>query len=109
VVFVGNGDTIFSPSGVYTNAKCVAVPFPEDLAEPVEGVADEAQKSLRRYLNEMRTGNPLHETVVDLYLDGTVAFDTLVEIVGHQDAEVVRASKKLLDDGETLADELADL
>jgi len=44
VVFVGNGDTIFSPSGVYTNAKCVAVPFPEDLAEPVEGVADEAQK-----------------------------------------------------------------
>jgi len=93
--------------GIYTNAKCVAVPFPEDLAEPVEGVADEAQKSLRRYLNEMRTGNPLHETVVDLYLDGTVAFDTLVEIVGQgwRRSRLEETPRRR----ETLADELADL
>ncbi|EMA59235.1 hypothetical protein [Halorubrum lipolyticum] len=46
---------------------------------------------------------------VSLYLNDTIGFVALVGSVGRQDAEAVRTSKKLLDDGEALADELAGL
>ncbi|SDF45190.1 hypothetical protein SAMN04488067_104239 [Halorubrum xinjiangense] len=49
------------------------------------------------------------EMVVSLYLSETIGFDALAESVGRQDAEAVRTSKELLDDGEALADELADI
>jgi len=49
------------------------------------------------------------EMAVSLYLDDIVGFDALAETVGRQDAEAVRTSKRLLNDGETLADELANL
>lgn len=47
--------------------------------------------------------------MVELYLDDEIGFETLVEFVGRQDAEAVRTSKNLLDRGDELADELADL
>ena len=49
-----------------------------------------------------------HEMVASLYLKDVISFDALAESVGRQDAETVRISKKLLGDGETFADELAD-
>ena len=57
----------------------------------------------------MGTGEHAREMVVSLYLSETIRFDALAESVGRQDAEAVRTSKELLDDGESLADELADL
>jgi len=50
-----------------------------------------------------------HEMAVSLYLNDTIGFDALAESVDRQDAEAVQTSKKLLDHGEALADELAGL
>jgi hypothetical protein len=47
--------------------------------------------------------------VIELHLDDEIGFETLQEFIGRQDAESVRASKTLLDEGEELADELAEL
>ena len=91
--------------------------LPEELVRQADIAAEVTHKNrtevlveaLQQYLAEMEDDEHFREAVVELYLDGTVAFDTLAETVGRQDAEAVRASKELLDDGESLADELADL
>jgi len=99
------------------STKRVNFRLPEDLVEQADVAAEVTHKNrtevlveaLRAYLAEMEDDERFREAVVELYLDGSVAFDTLAEIVGRQDAEAVRASKELLDEGEALADELADL
>lgn len=52
-------------------------------------------------------GDRFRELVVELHLDGSIDFATLEELVGRQDAEAIRASKRILDQGEELAAELA--
>ncbi|WP_424015872.1 ribbon-helix-helix protein, CopG family [Halorubrum xinjiangense] len=99
------------------STKRVNFRLPEELVEQADIAAEVTHKdrteiiveALRRYLAEIEDDEGFREAVVELYLNGTVEFDTLAEIIGRQDAEAVRASKELLDDGETLADELADL
>lgn len=66
------------------------------------------KEALQQYLQEV-DDDRFREAVVDLYLDDQIAFDVLVGLVGRQDAEAIRASKALLDQGDELADELADL
>jgi len=99
------------------STKRVNFRLPEELVEQADVAAEVTHKNrtevlveaLRRYLAEMEDDERFREAVVELYLDGTVPFETLVEIIGRRDAEAVRASKGLLDDGEALADDLADL
>jgi predicted DNA-binding protein len=99
------------------STKRVNFRLPEELVEQADVAAEVTHKdrteilveALRRYLAEIEDDEEFRDAVVELYLDGTVGFDTLAGIVGRQDAESVRASKELLDDGETLADELSDL
>lgn len=99
------------------STKRVNFRLPEELVRQADIAAEVTHKNrtevlveaLRQYLTEMEDDERFREAVVELYLDGTVEFDTLAETVGRQDAEAVRASKELLDDGEALADELADL
>jgi len=99
------------------STKRVNFRLPEELVEQADIAAEVTHKNrtevlveaLQQYLAEMEDDERFRESVVELYLDGTVAFDTLAEIVGRQDAEAVRASKELLDDGEALADEIAEL
>ena len=66
-------------------------------------------EALREYLKEIEDKEAFKEDVIELYLDDGVGFETLQEFIGRQDAESVRASKTLLDEGEKLADELAEL
>lgn len=66
-------------------------------------------KALQEYLQEVENEDEFQEAVVELYLDNEIEFDTLKEFIGRRDAESVRASKNLLDQGEELADELAEL
>ncbi|WP_224333790.1 CopG family transcriptional regulator [Haloprofundus halobius] len=66
-------------------------------------------EALRQYLEEIESEEKFREAVVDLYLDDQIEFGILVDIIGRQDAEAVRASKEVLDRGEELADKLADL
>lgn len=99
------------------STKRVNFRLPEELVDQADIAAEVTHKNrtevlveaLQQYLAEMEDDERFCEAVVELYLDGTVAFDMLAEIVGRQDAEAVRASKELLDDGEALADELADI
>jgi len=91
--------------------------LPDDLVEKADVAAEVTHRNrteiikeaLREYLETVEDDEAFREAVVDLYLDDRISFEVLAEFVGRQDAESVRASKSLLDQGEELADELADL
>ena len=66
-------------------------------------------EALRTYLREIEDQEGSKEAVVELYLDDEIGFDVLKDLIGRQDAESIRASKALLEQGDELAQELADL
>lgn len=67
------------------------------------------KEALQAYLDDIEDQDAFKETLVDLYLDDEIGFELLKEFIGRQDAEAVRASKTLLDQGDDLADDLANL
>ena len=91
--------------------------LPEDLIQKADVAAEVSRKNrteivkeaLQEYFTEIEDDETFQEAVVELYLDGQIGFDVLTEFIGRQDAEAVKASKTLLDQGDDLADELADL
>lgn len=91
--------------------------LPEDLIEKTDVAAEITHKNrteilkeaLREYLKDVEDDEKFKEAVVELYLDNRIEFAVLKEFIGRQDAEAVKASKALLDQGDELADELADL
>ena len=91
--------------------------LPEELIDKADVAAKVSQKNrteiikdaLRKYLQEVENREAFEEAVVELYLEEQIDFDTLKQFVGRQDAESIRASKALLDQGEYLSDELARL
>lgn len=91
--------------------------LPEDLVEKADLAAEISHKNrtevvteaLREYLRDVEDDEWFREAVVELYLDDVIGFETLEGVVGRQDAESIRASKGLLDRGDDLAEELADL
>lgn len=46
--------------------------------------------------------------MTESYLADELSFGGLVDVVGRRDAEAIRASKRLLDRGDELAERLAD-
>lgn len=90
--------------------------LPEELIEKADVAAEITHRNrteivreaLRKYLEEVENDEAFKESLVELYLDDRIGFDTLAEFVGRQDAEAVRASKNILDQGDELAEELAD-
>lgn len=91
--------------------------IPEELIEKADIAAkithknrtDIITEALREYLADIEDEAAFKEDLIDLYLDDEIGFDVLKEFLGRQDAEAIRASKSILDEGEELADELADL
>lgn len=91
--------------------------LPEELVEKADVAAEITHKdrtaivveALREYLEDVEDNEAFKEAVVDLYLDDQISFEVLKEFIGRQDAESVRASKSLLEQGDDLADELAGL
>jgi predicted DNA-binding protein len=91
--------------------------LPEELVEKADLAAEVTHRdrtdvvtaALREYLQDIEDDDAFREAVVELYLDGEIGFDALAAVVGRQDAEAVRASKSLLDRGEEIAEEMADL
>lgn len=91
--------------------------LPDDLVEKADVAAEVTHKNrteiiidaLQEFLDEIEDDDRFREDVIDLYLDGTIGFEVLAEFIGRQDAEAVRASKTILDQGDDLADDLADL
>lgn len=91
--------------------------LPEELIAQADVAAEVTHKNrteilieaLRQYLEEKESDERFREAVVELYLDDQIEFEKLAEAIGRQDAESVRASKQVLDRGEELADDLAEL
>ena len=91
--------------------------LPEELINKADVAAKVSHKNrteiikdaLREYLQKVEDREAFEKAVVELYLEGQIDFDTLKQFVGRQDAESVKASKTLLDEGEDLSDELARL
>jgi predicted DNA-binding protein len=91
--------------------------LPEELLEKADVAAEITHKNrteivkeaLQEYFEDVEDNERFKEAVVELYLDDQIGFETLKEFIGRQDAESVHASKTLLDQGDDLANELADL
>lgn len=91
--------------------------LPNELLEKADVAAELSHKNrteivveaLREYLDELENREQFKEAVVELYLDDEIGFEVLKEFIGRQDAESVRASKTLLDQGDGIADDLAQL
>lgn len=91
--------------------------LPEELVEKTDVAAEISKKNrteivkeaLRNYLEDIEDDEKFGEAVVELYLDDRIGFEVLKEFIGRRDAESVRASKTILDRGEDLADDLAEL
>ncbi|NHN65340.1 CopG family transcriptional regulator [Haloarcula sp. JP-Z28] len=91
--------------------------LPDELLDKADVAAAATHKNrteivvaaLQEYLDEMEDQETFKQTVVDLYLDDEIGFDALKEVFGRQDAESVRASKTLLEQGDEMADDLAQL
>lgn len=99
------------------STKRVNFRLPEELITQADIAAEVTHKNrteilieaLRQYLEEIEAEESFREAVVELYLDDQIGFDALVDVIGRQDAEAVKSSKQVLDNGEELADKLADL
>lgn len=91
--------------------------LPDELVEKTDVAAEVTRKNrteivkeaLRAYFDDVEDDETFNEAVVELYLDDQIDFPVLKAFIGRQDAEAVRASKTVLDQGDELADELADL
>lgn len=90
--------------------------LPDELIEKADVAAEVTHKNrteiikeaLQEYLESVEDDDQFKEAVVELYLDDQISFETLKHFVGRQDAESVRASKAILDQGDDLADDLAE-
>ncbi len=49
------------------------------------------------------------QKVIDLYMRDEIDYEVLKEVVGREDAEAVKSSKEILDQGDELAEELSEL
>jgi metal-responsive CopG/Arc/MetJ family transcriptional regulator len=91
--------------------------LPDELIEKADVAAEIShtnrteiiKQALQEYLQEVENEEEFQKAVIELYLDEEISFDVLKEFIGRQDAESVRASKNILNQGEELADELAEL
>jgi predicted DNA-binding protein len=91
--------------------------LPEELIEKADVAAEVTHKNrtdivveaLQEYLEEVEDDEKFKEAVVELYLDDEISFEVLKEFIGRQDAESVEASKSVLEKGEELAEDLAEL
>lgn len=91
--------------------------LPDELIERADVAAEVSHKNrteiikeaLQEYLDEVEDDEKFREAVIELYLEDEIEFRTLKQFIGRQDAESVRASKAVLEQGKTLADDLAEL
>ncbi|MFB1065844.1 ribbon-helix-helix protein, CopG family [Natrinema sp. H-ect4] len=91
--------------------------LPENLIQKTDVAAEITHKNrteilkeaLQEYLEDVEDNEKFKEAVIELYLDDQISFEVLKEFIGRQDAEAVKTSKTLLDQGEEVAQELADL
>ncbi len=90
--------------------------LPDDLLERADLAADindGTRKELFKdalvaYLDDLEEQDAYRKAVIEKYLDDAITFDVLKGLLGRQDAEAIKASKTLLEGGDTVASDLAD-
>lgn len=91
--------------------------IPDELIEKADVAAEITHKNrteivteaLREYLDEIEDTEAFKEELIERYLAEDISYEVLKTFVGRQDAEAIRASKTLLDQGDDIADDLAEL
>ena len=109
--------TMYVQQVVKYMTKKVNFRLPNELIEKADVAAQVSHKNrtqiiteaLQEYLQEVEDEDEFREAVIELYLDDEISFEVLKQFIGRQDAESIRASKNLLDQGDELADQLAEL
>lgn len=91
--------------------------IPEELIDKADAAAQITHKNrteivteaLRSYLDDIEDEDTFKEELIERYLDDEISYDILKTFIGRQDAEAIRSSKVLLDQGEDRAEGLANL
>lgn len=102
---------------IVLGTKRINVRLPEELVREADGTAKVKHKNrtelikeaLADYLQKSERGEEFKEKAVDLYLDGEISYEVLEALIGRRDAESVKASKDILERGDEIAEEMADL
>lgn len=102
---------------IVMGTKRINVRLPEELVREADGAAKVEHKNrtglvkeaLADYLQSFEKEEGFKEKAVDLYLDGEISYEVLEALIGRRDAEGVKASKDILERGDEIAEEMADL
>lgn len=109
--------TTYVQRGIPLYGERVTFRLPNELIEKADVAAEVTHKNgteivkeaLQAYIEDLEDDERFNEAVVELFLDDRIGFDVLKEFVGRRDAEAVRASKPLLERGDDVAEDMADL
>lgn len=93
----------------------ISARLPEELLEEIDALAElEAsdrttimKQALREYLDKERTDTKVREQIVRRFFEGRISYRMLRQLLGPEEAEAVRVSKRLMDQGAKLARKLA--
>lgn len=95
--------------------KKISARFPEGLLEEADALAELEssdrtaimKQALREYLDKELADEKLKELAVRRFLEGRITYRTLRRLIGSEEAEAVRVSQRLMDQGAKLARKLA--
>lgn len=95
--------------------KKISARFPEDLLEEIDTVAKLEYKdrtalmkeALKEYIDRGLEEGRLKEEATRRYLRGDLTYHQLEKLLGVEDAQAIKASRQLLEEGERLAKKLA--
>ena len=65
------------------------------------------RNALAEYLRKIETTMQLREKAVESYLDDKLTYNELAVVIGRQNAESVKVSKRLLERGNRIAEDIA--
>ena len=65
------------------------------------------RNALAEYLRKIETTMQLREKAVESYLDDKLTYNELAVVIGRQNAESVKVSKRLLEGGYRIAEDIA--
>lgn len=93
----------------------IALSLPEGLIEKADILAKLEYKNraeiiksaLKEYIGRIENIEKLKERATELYLNDKLGYNELVIIIGRQNAESVKASKRILDRGNKIAKDIA--
>ena len=93
----------------------IALSLPEELIEKTDILAKLEYKNraeliksaLKEYIGRIENIEKLKERATELYLADKLEYNELVIIIGRQNAESVKASKRILDRGNKVAKDIA--